>query len=153
MTSYLKVSAQDLIKNNNDTLEPKIDMVVIGNDTLFTINRSFAELVAIQYDSLEIINQKLLECKDVVFSCIELKEQYKIALEKSEGISDMLRKENEGKNKIINSYKKIDESQQAIQSELTKQFNKIKNRNKWLTGLSIGGVSVGFTSIILLLLK
>ena len=153
MTSYLKVSAQDLIKNNNDTLEPKIDMVVIGNDTLFTINRSFAELVAIQYDSLEIINQKLLECKDVVFSCIELKEQYKIALERSEGISNMLRKENEGKNKIIDSYKKIDESQQALYNDLNKEFKKAKNRNKLLTGITIGGATLGFTSLILLLLK
>jgi hypothetical protein len=37
--------------------------------------------------------------------------------------------------------------------ELNTEFKKAKNRNKWLTGLSIGGVTVGFTSIILLLLK
>jgi hypothetical protein len=65
----------------------------------------------------------------------------------------MLRKEIEKKDKIIGSYKKIDESQQAMYKELNTEFKKAKNRNKWLTGLSIGGVTVGFTSIILLLLK
>ena len=102
---------------------------------------------------MEIVVTKLKECNDVLNSSLEVKDQYKTALEQSQGVSDMLKKELYTKDKIINSYKKIDESQQAIQSELTKQFNKIKNRNKWLTGLSIGGVSVGFTSIILLLLK
>jgi len=145
--------AQDSIKNSKDTIEPKIDLMVINGDTLFTINRKFAEQVAIQYDSLLNVVDKLEECKDVLKSSLELKDQYKKALEVSEGVTDMLRKESINKDKIISSYKKIDESQQAIQNELTKEFNKIKNRNKWLTGLTIGGVSVGFTSIILLLLK
>lgn len=147
------VLGQDLIKNNKDSIAPKIDLMVINGDTLFTMNRKFAEQIAIEHDSLEIMVVKLKETNEALFSCVEVKDQYKKALETSVGVSDMLRKENSSKDKIISSYKKIDESQQAIQSELTKQFNKIKNRNKWLTGLSIGGVSVGFTSIILLLLK
>ena len=153
MMNYSMVYAQDLVKNSKDTIEPKIDLMVINGDTLFTMNRKFAEQIAIEHDSLEIVTAKLKECNDVLNSSLEVKDQYKTALEQSQGVSDMLKKELYTKDKIINSYKKIDESQQAIQSELTKQFNKIKNRNKWLTGLSIGGVSVGFTSIILLLLK
>jgi hypothetical protein len=153
MMNCSMVYAQDLVKNSKDTIEPKIDLMVINGDTLFTMNRKFAEQIAIEHDSLEIVVTKLKECNDVLNSSLEVKDQYKTALEQSQGVSDMLKKELYTKDKIINSYKKIDESQQAIQSELTKQFNKIKNRNKWLTGLSIGGVSVGFTSIILLLLK
>jgi hypothetical protein len=153
MMNYSMVYAQDLVKNSKDTIEPKIDLMVINGDTLFTMNRKFAEQIAIEHDSLEIVTAKLKECNDVLNSSLEVKDQYKTALEQSQGVSDMLKKELYTKDKIINSYKKIDESQQAIQSELTKQFNKMKNRNKWLTGLSIGGVSVGFTSIILLLLK
>jgi hypothetical protein len=151
--SYSMVYAQDLAKSNKDSISPKIDLVVIDGDTLFTINRKVAEQIAIEHDSLEIVTIKLKECKDVLTSSLELKDQYKEALSKSEGVTDMLKKEISSKDRIINSYKKIDESQQAIQTELTKQFNKIKNRNKWLTGLTIGGVSVGFTSILLLLLK
>jgi hypothetical protein len=149
----LGVYGQDLLKTKLDSIKPKIDLILVNGDTLFTMNRKFAEQIAIQHDSLVIVVDKLKECRDVLNSSIELKEQYKKALETSDGVSDMLRRENSSKDKIINSYKKIDESQQSIQSELTKQFNKIKNRNKWLVGLTIGGVSVGFTSIILLLLK
>jgi hypothetical protein len=149
----LGVYGQDLLKNKLDSIKPKIDLILVNGDTLFTMNRKFAEQIAIEHDSLVIVVDKLKECKDVLTSSLELKEQYRKALETSEGVSDMLRRENSSKDKIINSYKKIDESQQSIQSELTKQFNKIKNRNKWLVGLTIGGVSVGFTSIILLLLK
>lgn len=153
MTSYSMVLGQDLQKNNEDSILPKIDLMVINGDTLFTMNRKFAETIAIQHDSLEIVVGKLKECRDVLNSSLELKEQYRKALETSEGVSDMLRKENNSKDKIINSYKKIDESQQAIQTELTKQFNKIKNRNKLLTSITIGGATLGFTSLILLLLK
>jgi len=153
MMNSLGVYGQDLLKNKLDSIKPKIDLILVNGDTLFTMNRKFAEQIAIEHDSLVIVVDKLKECKDVLTSSLELKEQYRKALETSEGVSDMLRRENSSKDKIINSYKKIDESQQSIQSELTKQFNKIKNRNKWLVGLTIGGVSVGFTSIILLLLK
>jgi len=149
----LGVYGQDLLKTKLDSIKPKIDLILVNGDTLFTMNRKFAEQIAIEHDSLVIVVDKLQECKEVLKSSLELKDQYKKALETSEGVSDMLRRENSSKDKIINSYKKIDESQQSIQSELTKQFYKIKNRNKWLTGLTVGGVSVGFTSIILLLLK
>lgn len=153
MTSYLKVLGQDLPKNNKDTTSPEIELVVVNNDTLFTINRKFAEVVAIQFDSLKIVTEKLKECTGVLNYCIEVKDQYKLALEQSQGVSDMLKKEIEKKDRVIQSYKKIDESQQAMYKDLNIEFKKAKNRNKWLTGLSIGGVTVGFTSILLLLIK
>jgi hypothetical protein len=153
MTNYLMVYAQDSIKNNKDSIEPKIDLMIINGDTLFTMNRKFAERIAIEHDSLEIMVSKFKECNDVLSTSLELKDQYKVALDKSEQVSDMLRKEGDKKDKIIKGYQTIDESQQKIIGELHNEFKKSRNRNKWLTGLTIGGVSVGFTSIILLLLK
>ena len=153
MMSCSMVYAQDLAKSNKDSVSPKIDLVVIDGDTLFTINRKVAIQIAIEHDSLEIVTSKLKECNGVLDYCLEVKNQYETALDQSQGVSDMLRKEIEKKDKIIGSYKKIDESQQAMYKELNTEFKKAKNRNKWLTGLSIGGVTVGFTSIILLLLK
>jgi hypothetical protein len=147
------VYAQDLSKNKQDSTKPQIDLMLVNGDTMFVINRKFAEQIAIQYDSLEITTKKLKECDDVLISCVQLKEQYKIALEKSEKISDMLKIENNDKTKLILSYKHIDETQQKIITDLNQEFTKSKNRNKWLTGLTIGGISVGFTSLILLLLK
>jgi hypothetical protein len=147
------VYAQDLSKNKQDSTKPQIDLMLVNRDTMFVINRKFAEQIAIQYDSLEITTKKLKECDDVLISCVQLKEQYKIALEKSEKISDMLKIENNDKTKLILSYKHIDETQQKIITDLNQEFTKSKNRNKWLTGLTIGGISVGFTSLILLLLK
>lgn len=144
--------AQDTIKNKKDSL-PKIDLMVINGDTLFTMNRKFAEQITIEHDSLVIVVDKLKECKDVLNSSLELKDQYKRALDKSEQISEMFRKEGEKKDRIIKGYENIDVAQQKIIGELNTEFKKAKNRNKWLTGLTIGGVSVGFTSIILLLLK
>jgi hypothetical protein len=153
MTNYLMVYGQDLIKNNKDSITPKIDLMVINGDTLFTMNRKFAEQIAIEHDSLVIVVDKLKECKDVLNSSLELKDQYKVALDKSEQVSEMFRKEGEKKDRIIKGYENIDDAQQKIIGELNTEFKKAKNRNKWLVGLTIGGVSVGFTSIILLLLK
>ena len=153
MTNYLMVYAQDIIISNKDSIEPKIDLMVINGDTLFTMNRKFAEKIAIEHDSLEIMVDKFKECNDVLSSSLELKDQYKVALDKSEQVSDMLRKEGDKKDRIIKGYQTIDESQQKIIGELHNEFKKARNRNKWLTGITIGGTTLGFTSIILLLLK
>jgi hypothetical protein len=117
------------------------------------MNRKFAEKITIEHDSLEIMVDKFKECNDVLSSSLELKDQYKVALEKSEGISDMLKRELDKKDRIIQGYQTIDVSQQKIIGELHNEFKKASNRNKWLTGITIGGTTLGFTSIILLLLK
>jgi hypothetical protein len=153
MTNYLSVYANDLEQIKQDTIVPEIGLVVINGDTLFTINRKMAEEIAIQYDSLEIVSTKLTECRDVVDSFVVLQEKYQISIDKSKEIKDVMTMEIDKKDKIIKSYMTIDETQRDIISNLDKEFKKAKNRNKWLTGLTIGGVSVGFTSILLLLLK
>jgi hypothetical protein len=153
MTSFLGVYAQDSLKNNPDTIKPKIDLVIVNGDTSFIINRKFAELIAIEHDSLVIQNQRIKDYSSALSSCLDVKTEYKTALDKSVKISDMLREENKLKDKIIDGLNKISDTQQSFIIDLNKEFNKAKNRNKWLTGLTIGGISVGFTSIILLLLK
>lgn len=153
MTSFLGVYAQDSLKNNPDTIKPKIDLVIVNGDTSFIINRKFAELIAIEHDSLVIQNQRIKDYSSTLSSCLDIKTEYKTALDKSVKISDMLKEENKLKDKIIDGLNKISDTQQSFIIDLNKEFNKAKNRNKWLTGLTIGGISVGFTSIILLLLK
>ena len=153
MTSCSLVYARDLVQIKKDTIEPKIELVVINGDTLFTINRKMAEQIAIQHDSLEIVSNKLVDCREVVDSFLTLQQKYQVSIENSNQISDMLKKEIDKKDKIIKSYMTIDETQKDIIVNLNKEFNKAKNRNKWLTSLTIGGVTIGFTSIILLLLK
>ena len=152
MTSSWMVYAQGLT-NKTDTIKPKIDLIIVNGDTSFVINRKFAEKIAIQYDSLKIVTTKLSEYKIVLDDCVKVKDQYKVALDKSMDITDMLKREAETKDQIVKGYKTIEESQKKIITDLNTEFRKVKNRNKWLTGLTIGGVSVGFTSIILLLLK
>ena len=153
MTNYLSVYANDLGLIKRDTIVPEIGLVVLNGDTLFTINRKMAEEIAIQYDSLEIVSKKLTDCREVVDSFISLQEKYQISIDKSIEIKDVMTREIDKKDKIIKSYMTIDETQRDIISNLDKEFKKAKNRNKWLTGLSIGGVTVGFTSILLLLIK
>ena len=153
MTNYLSVYAKDLELIKQDTIVPEIGLVVLNGDTLFTINRKMAEEIATQYDSLEIVSKKLTDCREVVDSFISLQEKYQISIDKSIEIKDVMTREIDKKDRIIKSYMTIDETQRDIISNLDKEFKKAKNRNKWLTGLTIGGVSVGFTSILLLLLK
>jgi len=153
MMSSLGVYAQDLLNNNIDTIKPKIDLVIVNGDTSFIINRKFAELIAIEHDSLVIQNQRIKDYSSTLSSCLDVKNEYKTTLDKSLKFSDMLKEENKLKDKIINSLTTIGNTQESFINDLNKEFNKAKNRNKWLVGLTIGGVSVGFTSIILLLLK
>jgi len=151
MTNFLLSYGKDLVKI--DTIPPIIGLIIVEGDTLFTMNRKMAENVAIQFDSLVITTNKLNDCMEVVDSFIILQEKYKISLEQSDKITDMLKKELDGKDKIIQSYSNIDNNQKEIIDGMSKEFKKSRNRNRILTGLSIGGVTFGFTSFILLLLK
>ncbi len=145
--SYARDSEQ------NDTIPPMINLVVMNGDTLFTMNRTMVEEITIQYDSLVNTTKKLNDCMEVVDSFLLIQEKYQIAIKQSSEISDMLKKENSSKDKVISSYENIDKIQKDIIGDMSKEFKKARNRNRLLTGLTIGGITFGFTSFMLLLLK
>ena len=145
--SYARDSEQ------NDTIPPMINLVVINGDTLFTMNRTMVEEITIQYDSLVNTTKKLNDCMEVVDSFLLIQEKYQTAIKQSSEISDMLKKENNSKDKVISSYENIDKIQKDIIGDMSKEFKKARNRNRLLTGLTIGGITFGFTSFMLLLLK
>jgi len=145
--SYARDSEQ------NDTIPPMINLVVMNGDTLFTMNRTMVEEITIQYDSLVNTTKKLNDCMEVVDSFIMIQEKYQTAIKQSSEISDMLKKENNSKDKVISSYENIDKIQKDIIGDMSKEFKKARNRNRLLTGLTIGGITFGFTSFMLLLLK
>ena len=130
-----------------------INLVVMNGDTLFTMNRTMVEEITIQYDSLVNTTKKLNDCMEVVDSFIMIQEKYQTAIKQSSEISDMLKKENTSKDKVISSYENIDKIQKDIIGDMSKEFRKARNRNRLLTGLTIGGITFGFTSFMLLLLK
>ena len=125
----------------------------MNGDTLFTMNRTMVEEITIQYDSLVNTTKKLNDCMEVVDSFIMIQEKYQTAIKQSSEISDMLKKENNSKDKVISSYENIDKIQKDIIGDMSKEFKKARNRNRLLTGLTIGGITFGFTSFMLLLLK
>jgi len=145
--SYARDSEQ------NDTIPPMINLVVMNGDTLFTMNRTMVEEITIQYDSLVNTTKKLNDCMEVVDSFLLIQEKYQTAIKQSSEISDMLKKENSSKDKVISSYENIDKIQKDIIGDMSKEFRKARNRNRLLTGLTIGGITFGFTSFMLLLLK
>ena len=145
--SYARDSVQ------NDTIPPMINLVVMNGDTLFTMNRTMVEEITIQYDSLVNTTKKLNDCMEVVDSFLLIQEKYQTAIKQSSEISDMLKKENSSKDKVISSYENIDKIQKDIIGDMSKEFRKARNRNRLLTGLTIGGITFGFTSFMLLLLK
>ena len=143
--------AKDLVQN--DTISPSFGLIIVKGDTLFTMSRKMAENVAIQFDSLVNTTKKLNDCKVVVDSFLDLQLKYQTAITQSMEISDMLKKENKDKDVVIQKYSNIDKIQQDIIGDMSKEFKKARNRNRLLTGLTIGGITFGFTSFMLLLLK
>ena len=151
MTNFSMGYAKDLVQN--DTISPSFGLIIVKGDTLFTMNRKMAENVAIQFDSLVNTTQKLNDCRVVVDSFLELQSKYQTAISQSKEISDMLKKENKDKDVVIQKYSNIDKIQQDIIGDMSKEFKKARNRNRILTGLTIGGITFGYTSFMLLLLK
>lgn len=151
MTNFSMGYAKDLVQN--DTIPPSFGLIIVKGDTLFTMSRKMAENVAIQFDSLVNTTKKLDDCKIVVDSFLDLQLKYQTAITQSMEISDMLKKENKDKDVVIQKYSNIDKIQQDIIGDMSKEFKKARNRNRLLTGLAIGGITFGFTSFMLLLLK
>ena len=151
MMNFSLTYAKDSVQN--DTISPTIGIIVIEGDTIFTMNRKMAEAVAIQFDSLVITTKKLNDCMGIVDSFVIIQDKYQTAIKQSSEISDMLKKENDTKDKVISSYQNIDKIQKDIIDSMTKEFRQARNRNRLLTTLTIGGVTFGFTSFMLLLLK
>lgn len=151
MTNFSMGYAKDLVQN--DTISPTFGLIIVKGDTLFTMSRKMAENVAIQFDSLVNTTKKLDDCKIVVDSFLDLQLKYQTAITQSMEISDMLKKENKDKDVVIQKYSNIDKIQQDIIGDMSREFKKARNRNKLLTGLTIGGITFGFTSFMLLLLK
>lgn len=151
MMNFSLTYAKDSVQN--DTISPTIGIIVIEGDTIFTMNRKMAEAVAIQFDSLVITTKKLNDCMGIVDSFVIIQDKYQTAIKQSSEISDMLKKENDTKDKVISSYQNIDKIQKDIIDSMAKEFRQARNRNRLLTTLTIGGVTFGFTSFMLLLLK
>lgn len=129
--------------------KPNVTTAIIGNDTVFVMNREFAELVASRFDSLQSLKQSFSECVKAV---------------------DMLETSVDIRNKLITNLKNLSDNKQSeimllnrkiesletsiyVYKDVEKQLKaETKKRKTWAIIAGIGGIA-GISGILFGVLK
>jgi hypothetical protein len=118
-----------------------IETAVIGNDTVFVMNRRYAELVAARFDSLRLLKRSFYDCNNAVdglqFSIIERAELIKA----QNNLIGNLRDDIEHQNDIIHSFERT----QVITDDIKKQlFIESRKKKFWrVSAFILLGAGVG----------
>lgn len=120
-----------------------IETAVIGNDTVFVMNRRYAELVAARFDSLRLLKRSFNDCNNVVdglqFSIMERAELIKA----QNHLIENLRSDIDNQNQIIHSFERTE----IITDDIKKQlFIESRKRKFWrVSAFVFLGAGVGST--------
>jgi hypothetical protein len=124
--------------------QTKIEAAVIGNDTVFVMNRAYAELVANRFDSLASLKLSFKQCESVVdglqFSIMDRSE----LIRAQSGLIENLRLDISVQNEIVQSYKRTE----AITTDIQKQLRAETRKRKTWTVLCIGALVGGVASAV-----
>ena len=136
--------------NSGSTPKPEITATVIGADTVFVMNRAYAELVAERFDSLASLKQSFSECNAVVDGLqSSILERGRLIAEQNNLIGNLHAD-------IVNRDLQYQSCERSLNvyKDVEKQLKKETRRRK--TWQAVAGVGVGaavVSSIILILQK
>lgn len=129
------VYAQD-----NQTTKPNITATTIGTDTVFIMNRAYAEFVAERFDSLQAIKQAFSDCdKSVTMlqSSVTLRDA---KMYEQTQLIDNLKSEIMLKNDVVESYKRSQLAVDSLQKQLKTETRKRKTWFVVAIGMGVGAV-------------
>jgi len=128
---------------------PQIKLSIIDSDTVFIMNRQYAEMMAKTFDSLDRYKIKYNDCIGIIDTFISLNERYKLTIDNADNQILSLKNENLLLKQVITSHHKTEFIYDDISKKLTKEERK---RRIWQS-IAIGGISVSTVTLILIFIK
>jgi len=126
--------------------QSNISSAVIGNDTVFIMNRSYAELVALRFDSLKTYKDAYKQCNEVLdYSLVIINSQDTLLTFKDKKIVS-LESEILTTSQLIESYKRTE----IISADIKKQLKKETRKRKLWQVVGIGAGAGLLTTILIL---
>jgi hypothetical protein len=117
-----------------------VEQMLIGNDTVFLMDRAFAELVAERFDSLEVLKRYKTESDTIVSNLQHAIHERSVLIQAQQTRIDNLRGENSVLYQQIESYKRTDNISETLRKQLKAETRKRKTWQYTTAGVAIGGI-------------
>ena len=114
--------------------------MIIGNDTVFIMDRSFAELVAERFDSLVVLKDYKEEADTMVLNLQYAIAQRSTLIQAQQSKIDNLERENSVLYNQIESFKRTENVSETIRKQLKAETRKRKFWQYATAGVGLAGV-------------
>lgn len=124
-----------------------VDQVVIENDTVFVMDRAFAELVAERFDSLVVLKRFQEQADTMIENFQHAIHERSVLIQTQQTRIDNLREENSVLYQQIESFKRTENISETIRRQLKAETRKRKFWQYTTAGVAVAGI---ITSIYLI---
>jgi hypothetical protein len=128
---------------------PKIDIKIVDNDTVFVFNKAYAGYLVNKFDSLRHFKSAYFDCTATLDSAASVIDGYKKIIYVKDDLIVNLNKQILYCDELAESYHKSDNLNKALQADLKKQLR----RTKLWNGIGWAAISTTILTSILFIIK
>jgi hypothetical protein len=128
---------------------PKIDIKIVDNDTVFVFNKAYAVYLVNKFDSLKHFKTAYFDCTATLDSAVTVMYDYKKIIAVNDDLIVNLNKQILYCDELAESYNKSDNLNKILQKDLKKQLRKTKLWN----GIGWGAISATVITSLILVFK
>jgi hypothetical protein len=128
---------------------PKIDIKIVDNDTVFVFNKAYAGYLVNKFDSLKHFKAAYFDCTATLDSAVTVMYDYKKIIAVKDDLIVNLNKQILYCDELAESYNKSDNLNKILQKDLKKQLRKTKLWN----GIGWGAISATVITSLILVFK
>jgi hypothetical protein len=128
---------------------PKIDIKIVDNDTVFVFNKAYAVYLVNKFDSLKHFKTAYFDCTATLDSAVTVMYDYKKIIAINDDLIVNLNKQILYCDELAESYNKSDNLNKALQADLKKQ---LRRTNLW-NGIGWAAISTTILTSILFIIK
>jgi len=128
---------------------PKIDIKIVDNDTVFVFNKAYAGYLVNKFDSLKHFKAAYFDCTATLDSAVTVIYDYKKIIAVNDDLIVNLNKQILYCDELAESYNKSDNLNKILQKDLKKQLRKTKLWN----GIGWGAISATVITSLILVFK
>lgn len=125
-----------------------VEQMLIGNDTVFIMDRDFAELVAERFDSLVVLKRFRMQADSMISNFQHAIHVRSSMIQAQQHQIDNIREENSVLYKQIDSYKRTDNISETLRKQLKVETRKRKFWQYSTAGVAVAGVITSLYLII-----
>jgi hypothetical protein len=145
----LATVAMSLCLKSYSQSNPKIDIKIVDNDTVFVFNKAYAGYLVNKFDSLKHFKAAYFDCTATLDSAVGVMYDYKDMLSIKDDLIVNLNKQILYCDELAESYERSEQMNDVLQKDLKRQLRKTKLWN----GIGWAAISTTILTSILFIIK